>query len=149
MANRPDDSPSDPETPPSLANLLLRGARLRCPRCGRASVFRGWFAMHDSCPSCRRKFNRAPGYFLGSIFFNYGVTAILMVIAYFSLFFALGRVSQAWLAGLAGFTLVFPLWFFRYARTLWIAVDEQLDPWPNEQERRELAANGRPAAGQA
>jgi hypothetical protein len=32
---------------------------------------------------------------------------------------------------------VFPLWFFRYARALWIAFDEKWDPWPNEEERRQ------------
>jgi hypothetical protein len=37
------------------------------------------------------------------------------------------------------FSLLFPLWFFRYARGLWIAFDERFDPWPNEQEARELA----------
>jgi hypothetical protein len=95
--------------------------------------------MNDSCPACRRKFNRAPGYFLGSIFFNYGVTAALMIFGYFSVFFTRNHVGQAWLATLAAFTLLFPLWFFRYARALWIAVDEYLDPWPNEQEQREGA----------
>ncbi len=122
---------------PALAALVMRGLRLRCPRCGRAAIFQGWFAMHDRCPSCGRTFNRAPGYFLGSIFFNYGVTAVLLVIGYFTLFFSLDRVGHGWLAALAAFSLLFPLWFFRYARALWIAVDERLDPWPNEQERRE------------
>ena len=41
------------------------------------------------------------------------------------------------LVGLAGFSVLFPLWFFRYARALWIAFDERFDPWPNEQELRE------------
>jgi uncharacterized protein (DUF983 family) len=127
------------ETPPALAVLVARGLRLRCPRCGRGAVFDGWFAMNDSCPACGRKFNRAPGYFLGSIFFNNGVTAVLMIVGYFSVLFSHDRVGQGWLAALAAFTLLFPLWFFRYARALWIAVDEYLDPWPNEQERREGA----------
>ena len=35
--------------------------------------------MYDACPVCGRKFQRAPGYFLGAIYFNYGVTAALMV----------------------------------------------------------------------
>jgi uncharacterized protein (DUF983 family) len=126
----------------------MRALALRCPRCGNAPVFRGWFGMHDRCSACGRTFNRAPGYFLGSIYFNYGVTAVLLVIGYFTLFFALGRVGPAWLAALAAFTLFFPLWFFRYARALWMALDEQLDPWPNEQEQREgalrsVAPNGR------
>ena len=92
--------------------------------------------MNDRCDACHRKFNRAPGYFLGAIYFNYGVTAALMIAAYFAVFFWHGRVSRAMLAALAGFCLIFPLWFFRYARALWIAFDERWDPWPNEEEVR-------------
>jgi hypothetical protein len=33
------------------------------------------------------------------------------------------------------------MWFFRYARALWIAFDEQWDPWPNEEELRRMKAN--------
>ena len=39
----------------------------------------------------------------------------------------------------AALALFFPLWFFRYARALWVAMDERFDPWPNEQEARMLA----------
>jgi hypothetical protein len=99
-------------------------------------VFRGWFAMHERCPACGRLFNRAPGYFLGAIYFNYGVTAGLMIAGYFAVFFTRGQVATTWLAGLAAFCLLFPLWFFRYARALWLAFDERWDPWPNEEERR-------------
>ncbi len=99
-------------------------------------MFPGWFRIHDACPACGRKFNRAPGYFLGSIYFNYGVTAALMIAGYFAIFFWKGEVRPAWLAALAGFCLVFPLWYFRYARALWIAFDEHWDPWPNEEEQR-------------
>jgi hypothetical protein len=35
--------------------------------------------MNDRCPACGRRFNRAPGYLLGSIYFNYGVTALLAI----------------------------------------------------------------------
>ncbi|HMP05613.1 MAG TPA: hypothetical protein PJ982_04630, partial [Lacipirellulaceae bacterium] len=87
------------------------------------------------CPNCSRLFNRAPGYFLGSIYVNYGLTAVLLVAGYFTVFFVVGHVSQSWLAALAAMSLLFPLWFFRYARNLWIACDEWLDPWPNEQEQ--------------
>ena len=59
-----------------------------------------------------------------------------MIAAYFAVFFTQGRVTRPWLAALAAFCLVFPLWFFRYARALWIAFDERWDPWPNEEERR-------------
>jgi hypothetical protein len=99
-------------------------------------MFASWFRNHDRCPACGRKFNRAPGYFLGSIYFNYGVTAALMIAGYFAVFFWKGRVSSVWLGVLAAFCLQFPLWFFRYARALWVAFDERWDPWPNEEEQR-------------
>jgi hypothetical protein len=95
--------------------------------------------MHRECPACGRVFERAPGYFLGSIYFNYGITAALMIAGYFVLFFTRGRVTQIELGGLAAFCLLFPLWFFRYARALWVAFDERWDPWPNEEERRRMA----------
>ncbi|MBX3432908.1 MAG: DUF983 domain-containing protein [Pirellulales bacterium] len=92
--------------------------------------------MNDPCPSCGRRFNRAPGYLLGSIYFNYGVTAMLVTAAYFAGYFSGALTSDQLLAALALFSLAFPLWFFRYARALWIAFDERWDPWPNEEERR-------------
>ena len=115
---------------------MLRGLRLRCPRCGVGAVFRGWFSMNTRCPACGRLFDRAPGYLLGSIYFNYGVTAVLVVTAYFSLYFTDTLSGKQLLVLLTAFSLVFPLWFFRYARGLWIAFDERWDPWPNEEEAR-------------
>ncbi len=32
--------------------LLLRALTLRCPHCGGRGLFRHWFAMKASCPSC-------------------------------------------------------------------------------------------------
>lgn len=106
-------------------------------------MFRGMFSMHGACPHCGRKFLRAPGYLLGSIYFNYGVTAGLVVVIYFSLFLTHTLTGKQLLVALAAFTLLFPLWFFRYARALWIAFDEKFDPWPNEQEARELVQSER------
>ena len=94
--------------------------------------------MNDPCESCSRKFDREPGYLLGSIYFNYGVTAVLVVVMYFTLYLSGTMTNQQRLLALAGFSLLFPLWFFRYARSLWIAFDEHFDPWPNEKEQREI-----------
>jgi uncharacterized protein (DUF983 family) len=119
-----------------LVRLLWRAARLRCPACGRAKIFYGWFAMHDSCPACGRRFNRDSGYFLGSIYFNYAVTGMSVVIMYFAMYFADVLANEQRLILLAVFVLIFPMWFFRYARALWMGFDEFLDPWPNENEAR-------------
>jgi hypothetical protein len=91
-------------------------------------MFRGPFAMHDPCPACGRRHNRGPGFFLGSIYFNYGVTAALVVAIYFTCFFLELATSRQLLVGLLAFSLLFPLWFFRYARAVWAAFDEYFDP---------------------
>jgi uncharacterized protein (DUF983 family) len=133
MGDSPDDKPN-----PSYGTLIGRGLRLRCPACGEGRLFYNWISMNDPCPNCGRKFNRAPGYLLGSIYFNYGITAMLVVVVYFSLFLTNTLTSRQLLWLLTGFSLLFPLWFFRYSRALWIAFDERWDPWPNEEERRSL-----------
>ncbi|MAT68766.1 MAG: hypothetical protein CMJ58_04515 [Planctomycetaceae bacterium] len=131
-------SASSTQNRPTQATLLARALRLRCPACGQGRIFNGWFRMNDPCPQCGRRFNRAPGYLLGSIYFNYGVTAVLVTAAYFAGYFSEALSSDQLLAVLAVFSIVFPMWFFRYARALWIAFDERWDPWPNDQERRQI-----------
>ena len=93
--------------------------------------------MNDRCENCSRKFDREAGYLLGSIYFNYGVTAFLVVVIYFSLYFSQSLTNTGRLLILGAFSLLFPLWFLRYARALWIAFDEYFDPWPNEKEQRD------------
>ncbi len=126
-------------TSQSAAVLVSRALRLLCPACGKAKLFRNMLSMNDPCSDCGRKFDRAPGYLLGSIYFNYGVTAVLVVILYFGLFLATDLTGKQLLYVTTALALLFPLWFFRYARALWIALDEKFDPWPNEIEVRELA----------
>lgn len=118
----------------TVGRLVWRALRLKCPQCGRAPIFRGWFAMHDACSACGRRFNRDAGYLLGSIYFNYGVTAMIVVVMYFTMFFGNVLTDSQRLFVLSAFGVLFPTWFFRYARALWIAFDELWDPWPNEEE---------------
>jgi uncharacterized protein (DUF983 family) len=121
------------ERPPQrgLWHLLVlygRALLLRCPKCGHGKLFRGWFTMHDACSNCGRLFDRGPGFFLGSIYFNYGITAILVIVIYFTCFFTEVLTDRQLLITLSIFALIFPLWFFRYARALWVAFDELWDP---------------------
>lgn len=125
-------------SPQPIGRLQRRAIRLKCPACGRAPIFRGWFAMHDACLVCGRRFNRGPGYLLGSIYFNYGVTALLVTSMYFAMFFGDVWSDTQRMVLLTAFGVFFPMWFFRYARALWIAFDEHWDPWPNEGELRQL-----------
>ena len=113
---------------PGLSTILSRSLRLRCAVCGVGKLFRGWFRMHEHCGHCGVKFDRAPGYYLGSIYFNYGVTAALVVAIYFGLFFSRLVTADNLLWTLGIFCLLFPLWFFRYARSLWFGFDHYWDP---------------------
>ena len=115
--------------------LVWRALRLRCPFCGRGKLFRGWFSMHKQCESCGVSLEREPGFFLGSIYFNYGLTALVTAIAYPVLMFRgvpdkyLMPVTLAW-------AILFPIWFFRYARSLWLGFDQFVDPRKGEQGTR-------------
>ncbi len=108
--------------------LVARALRLRCPACGKGKLFSGSFTMNEACPSCGRKIDRGPGYFLGSIYFNYGVTAMLVIAMFFGIFFSEVLTDKQSLVLLSVFALIFPVWFFRYARALWVAFDEKWDP---------------------
>ena len=94
--------------------------------------------MHPRCEVCGLTYEREPGYFLGSIYFNYGLTALLVTAAYFLLFFFTTVSPRVVLWSLAAFCGLFPLWFFRYARSLWMGWDHTADPTrPDEPARAE------------
>ena len=106
-----------------LGRALDRAVRLRCPRCGRSPLFTGWFTMHEHCAVCGLVYEREQGYFVGAIYVNYAVTVAIAVGAVLVLDWTIGLTLRAQLAlGIALVTLV-PLVFFRYARSLWLAVD--------------------------
>src|SRR5690242_17219780 len=111
-----------------LWQILGRSFRLRCPACGRGKLFAGWFTMRPQCEHCSLRFEREPGFFLGSIYANYGLTAVLVTAAYFALFFTNTLTDPQRLWSLVAFSVIFPLWFFRYARSLWLGFDQLFDP---------------------
>jgi hypothetical protein len=92
--------------------------------------------MHAKCPSCGATFEREPGFFLGSIYINYGLTALVVAIAYPVLLFnrILSHEKLMWIT--LAFVLVFPLFFFRFARALWLGFDQYWDPRPGEKGTR-------------
>jgi len=113
-----------------LARALGHGLRRRCPRCGRAPLFRGWFAMNTVCAVCDLRFERAQGYWIGAIYVNYGVTVSIAVTGFFLLRALAGWETAAQLALWVPFVILFPLWFFRYSRSLWLALEFAINPEP-------------------
>ena len=107
---------------------LHRAARLACPRCGARTLFRGTFAMHEACTVCHLVFEREPGYFIGAIYINYAATTLISI-AGFLLLDAYTTISiTAQVLLWSAFGIGFPLLFYRYSKSLWLAVDHLLSP---------------------
>jgi uncharacterized protein (DUF983 family) len=116
----------------SASTLFSRALHLRCPCCGEGPLFLGWFRMHERCSECQLKYERSPGYFLGSTYINYGQTSLIMSAAYLILYFGY-NVPKEWLAPpLAAFCVLWPLFWFRYARALFLAFDLCFDASESE-----------------
>lgn len=84
--------------------------------------------MQPRCPACRLVFEREPGYFVGAIYLNYGLTTLIALAGYFTLDAALGLGVGLQLALWGVFVIAFPLWFFRYSKSLWLSLDYLVDP---------------------
>lgn len=84
--------------------------------------------MHAHCPHCGLKFEREPGFFLGSIYVNYGLTALIVTIVYPMLLFGWGWPETPLLVGALIFTVLFPVLVFPWARSLWLGFDQWRDP---------------------
>ena len=115
-----------------FAILLKRSLRLKCCLCGQGSLFKGWFRMHPSCSHCGHVYEREPGFFLGSVYINYGLTALVICVVYPILIYRATITPRALLISATIFMIIFPIWFFRYARALWCGFDEWVDPVPDD-----------------
>ena len=113
-----------------VGRAVRRALALRCPRCGEGALFASWFTMRQVCDVCDFRFERAQGYFVGAIYVNYAATALIAIGGYL-LLWAFTTLSTAWhLALVLPVVLLFPLWFFRYSRSLWLALEYLVNPEP-------------------
>ncbi|NBX29016.1 DUF983 domain-containing protein [bacterium] len=125
---------------PRRLQAFLRGLALRCPRCGGARLFRGFFRMHDACSACGLTFRREPGFYLGSIYINYGITVIVTGLLYAALALGLGLSQRTTLGACLAVAVLFPLAFFRHARSFLLAMDSAV----NRHQSQPLAAGATP-----
>jgi uncharacterized protein (DUF983 family) len=86
--------------------------------------------MAARCASCGLAFERAQGYWVGAIYINYGVTVIIALAGALALWRWAGvsTAGQLWLW--LPFVVLFPLWFFRHSRSLWLAIEWLINPEP-------------------
>jgi Protein of unknown function (DUF983) len=97
--------------------------------------------MVDRCPQCGLYFEREEGYWTGAVAINLVVTELL--------FFACLAVAVIWtwpdvplapvLGGALALNGLFPLFFYPFSKTLWVAIDLTLHPL-EEREEQEVSA---------
>ena len=86
--------------------------------------------MPKECALCGFTFERAQGYWVGAIYVNYAVTVAIAMAGHLILWAVWDVSARTQLAIWLPFVVVFPLWFFRYGRSLWLAVEYLLNPEP-------------------
>jgi len=118
-----------------VAATLLRGLRLRCPVCARASVFQRPFKVRHHCPACGALFQREEGFFVGALMINVVATEGAVLAACGVLLFALGVRESLLLPLLFAVALIFPLAFYHPAWSLWLAADHLIERLPKYDDR--------------
>jgi uncharacterized protein (DUF983 family) len=111
----------------SRFQTISRAVRLRCPACGIGPLFSGLFAMAPECDRCGYSYRREPGFYLGSIYINYGVTAICTILLYALMVMGVRASHERALIVSLVVAVVLPVVFFRWARALLLALDNSVN----------------------
>ncbi len=106
----------------STSQRIIAALRLRCPRCLQGRLYRDVLHLNEKCPNCGLNFNAEPGFYVGSIYPNYAATVVLVTGLYWLLAFGLGWTTGSTLWACIIFIALFPLWFHRYARSIWMTL---------------------------
>jgi len=103
--------------------------RLRCPICGKGKLFGGYFESPERCASCGYFFMRESGYFLPHVVIGYAFTVLASLGSWPVVRYAFGiRNAAVTLAIMIAVAVLFGVWFIRYSKALWIALDLTLNP---------------------
>jgi hypothetical protein len=104
--------------------------RLKCPRCGKTSVFyRPKYPfisrpqMLEICPNCGYRYDRETGFFSGAVYLSYGLAVVEGLIAFLLaryLIFGLSITQQVLITFAA--VMFLAMWNYRLARVIWLNV---------------------------
>ena len=104
--------------------------------CGQGVLCRNWWTINPECPKCHADLKRGDGFYLGSIYINYGLTSVVVAVAYPLLLFSGTLSNDTLLYCSLAFMLLFPLFFLPFARSLWLGFDQFCDPRDGEEGTR-------------
>ncbi len=138
-------------TPASAwAKILRRGFWKRCGRCGSGKLFDGWFRLKDHCPRCGMRFEREEGAFTGVYLLNFGLSLFLLW-AVMMVYVAMRAMSDGpvdatgIVVAAVLVSVVVPIAFYPYAKTIWIAMHLAADPLSDEELAEADEHRGAPA----
>jgi uncharacterized protein (DUF983 family) len=90
--------------------------------------------MRRECSVCGLDYFREPGYYVGAMIINYGITVVLILSAYMlsNLMPEIWHASPdrkifVWIAA----SIVISLCLVPLSRGLWLAIDYWVEPWTN------------------
>lgn len=108
---------------------------LKCPTCHEGDQFptgtfsfQKSFDMHDRCPHCGQNYMPEPGFYYGAMFISY-IFMGFFSIGFVALFhWVLGLSTAASFALLIAFCLIFFVYIFRLARSIWLNINFKYKP---------------------
>ena len=106
-----------------VRTILRRALRLRCPACGGDELYARPFVMHERCRQCGLVYEAEQGFFLGAIYVNYAVTAVLGLGVPLLADWLHPMSLAAQLASSLPLMLGVPILFFHHSRSLWLGVN--------------------------
>src|ERR1041385_8460848 len=121
---------------PGAAQKWWAMLRQRCPYCCRGSIYARGMQMNDRCPVCNLRFEREPGYFMGSLYISYAIAVAVLVLWLWIGSMLFPDVDLGWivLGCIALFVPLVPM-VTRYARVIWMYFDRWA--WPTKPEELE------------
>lgn len=111
---------------PKIIGIFL----LKCPYCLKEPLRSSWFSFREGCPHCHYRYEREPGYFLGSPWMiNYPITAAIAFLGTYLMFVRYPQLHP--LLKATAITLVAvlsSLGFYPFSRAIWLVGDHLLNP---------------------
>ncbi len=118
------------ETNNSQPSRIVAMAQCKCPRCRKGDMFeysalniRKFAKMYAHCPVCNLRYEKEPGFFVGAMYFGYGISiasfvTIAVAIFVLSTVFQFQTTTSMYVTSIITATLLMAPFNFRYSRML-------------------------------
>jgi uncharacterized protein (DUF983 family) len=117
--------------PPSPLTMVARALTRRCPHCGSHGLFTGWFHARERCPACGVRMLRGDeSWATGTYLFNLVVSELLLM-AVLAAVVVSTWPDPPWAVlqwGTLALMVVMPIFFYPFARLLFLAFDMMFRP---------------------